>query len=227
MLNSEKWYMYEDESFIMTEMVSKGKFNKLANFKSCDKYQRLYLKNISNVQINESNGGTGDNESPSILITFNVSFLMCLCKLVSTPEMQVDESFNNLGSDSSDQETDFYELIEDAKVINLPTESVMKSRLNFSLFQNEFKRLFKGIEVNMVSQKSAISDILMKTLEVQSQSKVKQNLETKDATNNKENKSRNSTKSNNKKLKKQIEEKLEVTPMQEDNSEINNRKCFR
>ena len=57
------------------------------------------------------------------------------------------------------------DILENSKVINLPTVSILQSANNLNLFINIFDQNMVDAELTIKSQKSAISDIVMSTFD--------------------------------------------------------------
>lgn len=79
--------------------------------------------------------------------------------------MNVDEEYRHLGEENEDEDENFEELIQSSTIVNLPTVSILESGNNFSLFKQNCSKQFNNIKIMLKEQKSAVSEILMMSLQ--------------------------------------------------------------
>lgn len=79
--------------------------------------------------------------------------------------MHVDGEYSCLGEENEDEDESFEEMVQTASIVNLPTVSILESGNNYSLFKQNFGQQFNNIKIMLKEQKSAVSEILMMSLQ--------------------------------------------------------------
>lgn len=161
LINSKKWHLLSDGSVILSTLLTYSHVNSVTKLTSFTKYQRLYFKRVENLQIR------CDNDKAVEVVKFDISITIPVCRLVSEATMDIDADYNHLTEGNNDEDS-FAEVLENSLVINMPTVSILESNKNFDLFEKTLNKVYPQIAMTLKSQRSAISEILMTTLETAS-----------------------------------------------------------